>query len=165
MKTWNVLVLSALLLGGTITHAANSAYEVIPDCQGEGCGCTRETKANKAFTLYKDMDEASKVVGSFKSGVAAKSVKALTQVIKAGKSEVTSVTGNVGLKKGDVVTHVFNMGEGHFKVRKDGKWVEITDTKVSLKDFEKPVYKTWYQLEVGSQGGYALVFPFLGCSE
>ncbi len=35
---------------------AQSADNVIEGCEGEGCGCTNESKTNKDFVLHEKMD-------------------------------------------------------------------------------------------------------------
>jgi hypothetical protein len=146
--------------------AATESLKSIEGCQGEACGCTHETKANKEFSLYSEMDLKSKLLGKFKSGTEAKALKPVTKVLDPGKATVKTVSDpKVDLKPGDEVTHIFDMGEGHSKVMHGGKWIEFSNEKVQLNSLKKPAYETWFEVQVGQNHGYSPAFPFMGCLE
>jgi hypothetical protein len=156
-------MLFILLIASRVEAA--SKFEILP-CQGEGCGCTRENKANESFTLYAEMDSKSKVLGKFKAGTKANVNKAFTKVIKPGSAQVIRVDDpTIGLKIGDKVTHVFNAGEGLTEVMKNKEWIQFEAEKVKLKEIEESVYEFWTEIHVGKLTGYAPTFPFVGCLE
>lgn len=160
----NLLLIPALLF--LCQNAFTQTLETIEGCQGEGCGCTRETKTNKEFSLYEKMDVTSKVLGKFKSGTKARAGKVVTQVIRNGKSKVTDAKDTkLGLKVGDEVDTVFYMGEGMHKVKHENKWVEFEDKKIKLKEIEAPKYDTWMEVQTGKLKGYVNTFPFMDCLE
>jgi hypothetical protein len=155
-----------LILFGSASTSWAVGPEILEGCQGEGCGCTRETTANKDFTVFSEMDLKSKKLGKFKSGAEAKALKSFTKVIKPGKASVIQVGDpSLGLKAGDEVSHIFYLGEGFTKVMKAGKWIEFDDSKAKLKILEKPSFETWLEIKVGKIHGYTTSFPFLGCLE
>jgi len=154
-----------IAFSASISYAQQTGT-IIEGCEGEGCGCTHETKTNKDFTLYEKMDLKSKVLGKYKTGTDAKAGKSSTKILKTGKSKVVEVKDpSLGLKTGDTVHTVFNLGEGFFKAKQKEKWIEFDDGKVRLKELEAPQYESWLEMTVGKNHGYSPTFPFLGCLE
>lgn len=157
---------TGMMVGRYFSSAARAGDDLIEGCQGEGCGCTDAKKSNKDFVLYEKMDLKSKVLGKFKSGTEAQAGKATTRILKKGKSKVTEVTDSaLGLKKGDEVNTVFDLGEGFMKVKHGEKWIEYSDDNVKLKEIEAPKYENWLEITVGKLHGYSSTFPFMGCFE
>lgn len=166
MNPIRFVILTSALTFSCHAFASTENLKTIEGCQGEACGCTHETKTNKEFSLYSEMDLKSKLLGKFKSGTEAKAIKPVTKVLDPGKSTVKTVKGpEVDLKPGDEVTHVFDMGEGFSKAMRNGKWIEFSNEKVQLNPVKKPSYETWYEVQVGQNHGYSPAFPFMGCLE
>lgn len=139
---------------------------MIEGCEGEGCGCTKETKTSQDFVLHEKMDSNSKVLGKFKSGTEARAGKSYTKIIDAGSSKILEVSNSaLDLKVGDTVTTVFNLGEGIFKAKSNEKWIEFEYDQVKLKQLSPAKYQSWLELKVGKLHGYTPNFPFFGCLE
>lgn len=159
----NKILLILSLISSLTAHAKT---DLIEGCQGEGCGCTDEKKTNKEFDLYEKMDSKSKILEKVKSGTVAAPGKATTKVISKGKSKVTEVNEpTLGLKKGDMVNTVFDLGEGNELVRFGNKEISFEMGQITLEEIEAPKYETWFEVKVGKLKGYSLVFPFKGCLE
>lgn len=163
------LLMSLMVSMGAVSAAclqAQSKFEILESCEGEGCGCTRQPVTNKKFVVYAKMDKKSQVLGRFEAATKAQAGKLRTKVVKAGKARVTEVNNpKTSLKVGDVVTHVFNAGEGITEVKLKDKWVQFSQEEAKLKIVEEPVFEPWLEITVGNTHGYTDGFPFEGCLE
>lgn len=105
----NIFLVLSLVLSPIVAIAAQSKFEILESCEGEGCGCTRKETTNQKFVVYSEMDKSSKVLGKFGAATKASAGKLRTKVIQAGKAKIVEVKNpKIGLKVGDIVTHIFN---------------------------------------------------------
>lgn len=142
-----------------------TGQEIIFGCQGEGCGCTGDTKTSKPFKLHKKMNEQSAVVGDYKEPVNAIAGDAFSLVTEPGQHKITAVRKPVGgLKVGSVVDRLFHYGEGSWQANFNGKKVQFQEAiEVSWKTIKPTKFETWYQITVQGQPGYSRTFPFKAC--
>lgn len=162
------------------TSAAAAAPEVIPGCQGEGCGCFRayqsatletrrpdhEIPTIRPFTLYKDRSDCSQHLGKFEAGTKARPLGQELVVDVKGEYIVELIQDKkLPLKKGDRIDTIINEGEGAARGRKNGKWVDFNFEDVQLKVVRETVISEWMSVRVNGIAGFTLEQPFEGCLE
>ena len=172
MKITLALMLLALSIAALFLPAGSARAEtpekgddMIFGCQGEGCGCTGETKTSKPFTLYRKMNAQSAVIAEYKTPVEATAGDAFTLVKDPGQHRITALRQPVpGLRVGGVVSRLFHHGEGFWQADSNGKKVAFQEAvQASWKTIKPTQLETWYQVTVQGQTGYATTFPFRAC--
>lgn len=163
----------------SVTGAA-AAPEVIPGCQGEGCGCFRgyqsatpgtrppdhEIATIRSFTLYKNRSAASQLLGKFKAGTKARPLGQELLVEVKGEYIVELIQDkNLPFKTGDRIDTIINEGEGTARGRINGKWVDFDFQSVQLKTVKETVISEWMSVRVNGIAGFTLEQPFEGCLE
>ena len=140
--------------------------DIIFGCEGEGCGCSGETKTNRKFALYEEMNAASERLGEWSAPVAAKPGDAFSLVKAPGRYRVKAVKKPVaGVKVGDTLERLFSEGEGFFFATLRGRKISFEGDDLELVTLEPTKLETWYQVSVGALHGYSRIFPFRGCLE
>jgi hypothetical protein len=170
-------ILSALFAGVTVAAAAP---EVIQGCQGEGCECFQayrsagattganrpEIVAIRPFTLFKDRSLASPVLGKFAPGVKARPLRQEIVVDAAGRYIVEQTAGGAtSLKKGDALDTIISEGEGFYRARRNGQWVDFEAQTVKLKVVKKTAISAWMSVSVNGLVGFTPDHPFEKCLE
>lgn len=164
----------------TATHAAPAA-EILPGCQGEGCGCYINPPefsdkpaakdgtliAARPFTLHQQMDAGSPVLGHFKAGIRAKPLGEFSVIRHRGDYVITRLSKKVpGLNLGDRVHTMMYHGEGEFSVAKGNKRFGFdSDEDAGFKVIKPTKIEAWKQVAVGQQKGYTQDRVFWGCLE
>lgn len=176
MKAFPLLMLWLLISPSVVA----AAPEVIPGCQGEGCGCFRgyqsatletrrpdhEIQTIRSFTLYKGRSDASQLLGKFAAGIKARPVGQDLVVDVEGEYVVDLVHDDtLPLKKGDRIDTIINEGEGFARGRKNGKWVDFSFEGLQLKVVSETVISEWMAVRVNGIAGFTREQPFEGCLE
>ncbi len=142
------------------------SQEIIPGCEGEGCGCTKESKTNKKMILYEKMDTNSKVIKTYKAKTKAKLKSSFIKIIKKGKYKITKVTdSSLEVKIGQEFNELSSEGEGYFSATINGKNISFNYEQIEYETLEDAKKEYWHQISVGGKLGYTNIFPFLGCLE
>ena len=157
------------------------AQEIIPGCEGEGCGCYQsyrnarkrkqradfEIETIRPFTLYKKMNVESKMIGRFKPGIKARPLGQLMLVENKGEYIIKSVkNGNLSLKVGDKLQLLIYEGEGFDRAQHDGKWISFSELDdLELQTIRQTKLSNWTHIQVDKLTGFTKESPFELCLE
>lgn len=138
--------------------------DIILGCQGEGCGCTDDTRSNAAFALYKEMDDKARPLGRYPKGTKSNAGLVFSVVDAPGEYVVDEVKkASLPVQKGDRLHTVFYLGEGEWRAKLAGRTVEFSEGDIVTRAVAPSRYTVWIQISVGPVHGYAKTFPFKGC--
>lgn len=146
--------------------ATLSSLNIIDGCEGEGCGCTYAKVTNKPFTLFDSIGKSKTPIATFSTAVPGKILASFSSVRSSGKYRVNSVRNQQSsLKRGQIITHLFYLGEGLYNARYRGRLVQFAHDDVKLAMVRKTKLVPWFMVAAGGKVGYTNVFPFDGCLE
>lgn len=168
------ILISTLIIITSLQSVAK--IEVIGGCQGEACDCLKEAQKKpqpelfetiRAFSVYKEPNIKSPVLGKFEAATKAKLIKQLIAIEEPGHYVVQKVAKakKTGLKKNDKITLLLNEGEGFSSALLKGKNVSFYFEDVTLKTLKETKVSEWIQLKVENIEGYTPDYPFEGCLE
>lgn len=160
-----IRILAAFILTISATGGlAQGLPEILEGCEGDLCGCTKETKSDKDFALYEKPDLKSKKVGNFKAGTEASLIGAFSKVLDRGRYKVTAVKDpNLKLKVGDDLDTVFYLGDAYYKARTPAAWIRYTHSQLNIDLISGASYERWFQVSAGKASGFSPEFPFKQC--
>jgi len=70
-----------------------------------------------------------------------------------------------GLKTSELVSPLFQEGEGSMRGKVKSRWVVFDESQVKLKTLVEQRSQNWLEVRVGRQRGFTPTFPFTNCLE
>jgi hypothetical protein len=144
--------------------ARAQARDIILGCEGEGCGCTDDTRSSAAFVLYRELDDKAAPLGRYPKGTRSKAGLVFSVIDVPGEYVVDEVKkASLPVRKGDRLHTLFYLGEGEWRAKLAGRTVEFSEGDIVTRAITPSRYTVWIQISVGSVHGYAKTFPYRGC--